>query len=845
MGEVYRALDTRVGRTVAIKVLPADAAAQADRRQRFEREAHAIARLNHPHICALYDVGRQGDLEFLVMEFLDGETLAARLARGPLPLDEALKHAAALAQALARAHREGITHRDLKPSNVMLTEGGIKLLDFGLAKLRDRTATSAEEAAKTRSLLDDQSTGDGLSPEGTLVGTIAYMSPEQLEGRAVDARTDIYALGLIVYEMITGQRAFAKQSQAGLIAAILTEDPPSMTALQPKTPATVERIILTALAKDPNRRWQSASDLAREISWVATGSHTTTVDTRRGTTPAWRPWMLAAAVVIVAAIGTIGMWWRGDIPRPPSRGASRSLVILPCRGGGDATTRAFCDGLTDTLSARLTPLALARGLQMTSTLEVRQRGIDDAAKAQREFGATLILEGGILRSADALRVNYVMVDAATRRQVDAFSETAAIGDPFALQDRVATWAAGVLAMRLNAGERQTLAANGTRAPGALDLYLEGRGYALDYQKPGRVDAAVDRFTRAIALDPRFALAHAALGGARWRQYEASREASFIALARTACAQALALDAQLAAAHACLGTIAQGTGAFADAVQAFHRAVDRDPTSDEANLGLARAQASSGAIGAAEATYQRAVALRPQYWATHTWLGTFYREHARYAEAVREFETATRLTPDNGRAFLILGGLYGSIGRYDEAMAALATSAQLQPSRGALANWGMVLFRLRRFDEAVAKLAEARRIGPDTYQVVGNHARAVYFAGRPDEAMRLYRTAAALGESALAINPQDADARVSVADYYARLGDRDRALAHVNALPPDLDDPHVLLFGAFVFVHLGDRTAALDWLQRAVRRGLPANELTEWIDLDPLRHDGRFAALSAK
>jgi serine/threonine protein kinase len=301
MGEVYQAVDTRVARTVAVKVLPPDAAAQSDRRQRFEREAKAVARLNHPHICTLYDVGRDGEVEYLVMEFLDGETLAARLSRGPLPLDEALKHATALAQALARAHREGITHRDLKPSNVMLTEGGVKLLDFGLAKLRERGDSGA-----VRSPLDDQSTGVALSPEGTLVGTIAYMSPEQLEGGIVDARTDIYALGLIVYEMITGQRAFAKVSQAGLIAAILTEDPPPMIGLQPLTPPAVERIIFTALAKDPNKRWQSASDLARELSWVTTGSHTTTVDAKtRPPAAGWRPWIIAAAaVVILAALGT-------------------------------------------------------------------------------------------------------------------------------------------------------------------------------------------------------------------------------------------------------------------------------------------------------------------------------------------------------------------------------------------------------------------------------------------------------------------------------------------------------------------------------------------------------------
>jgi serine/threonine protein kinase/tetratricopeptide (TPR) repeat protein len=837
MGEVYRAFDTRVARSVAIKVLPQGAAEQPERRQRFEREAKAVARLNHPHICALYDVGQQDGVEFIVMEYLDGETLAARLARGPLPLDEALRHATALAQALARAHREGITHRDLKPSNVMLTEGGVKLLDFGLAKLRDR-----DDPAVPRSTLDDQSTGAALSPEGTLVGTIAYMSPEQLEGRAVDARTDIYALGLIVYEMITGQRAFAKGSQAGLIAAILTEAPPPMTALQPRTPAAVERIILIALAKDPAKRWQDAGDLARELSWVATGSHTTTVESPvRTPAPGWRPWTLAAAAIIVATIGTASIVWRTG----NSQSAVRNLVILPCRASDDPTSQAYCDGLTDTLSASLTPLAVGRGLQITSTIEVRPRGVTDAAQARREFGATLVLEGGILRAGETLRANYVLVDAATLRQIDAFSGTSAASDPFALQDRVATWAAGVLAMRLNNEERQTLTARGTRVPGALDLYLEGRGYALDYQKPGNIDTAIDRFTRAIELDSRFAAAHAGLGGALWLKYEASHDAALVARARASCTRALGLEPESPAGHVCLGTVAHGTGAFGDAVREFQRAVDRDPTSDEANLGLARAQARSGADEAAEATYKRAIALRPQYWATHVWLGTFYREHARYADAVREFELATTLTPDSARAYLILGGLYGTIGRHDDAIAACRKSAALVPSRGAYANWGMTLFRMRRFDEAVEKLSEARRIGPDTYQVVGNHAHATYFAGRRGDAMTLYTTAASLAEQSLAVNPGDTDARVSLADYYAKQGLRDRAIAQMNALPKDLADPHVLLFGAFVFADLGDRPAAFAWLERAAHRGLAANELKEWVDLDPLRSDPRFAALGTK
>ncbi len=354
----------------------------------------------------------------------------------------------------------------------------------------------------------------------------------------------------------------------------------------------------------------------------------------------------------------------------------------------------------------------------------------------------------------------------------------------------------------------------------------------------------DRFTRAIGLDARFAPAHAGLGGALWLKYEAVHDAALVARARASCAQALALDSGLPAGQVCLGTVALGTGAFGAAADAFQRAVDRDPTSDEATLGLARALARRGAVDSAEQTYRRAIALRPQYWGTHVWLATFYREQARYTDAAREFEQAVTLTPDNARIYLILGGLYGSIGRYDDAIAACRRSAEIAPSRGAYANWGMTLFRMRRFDEAVARLRDARRIGPETAQLLGNLAHAAFYAAARAESSALYRSAAALAEQMLRVNPSDVDTRVSLAGYYAKLGERERALAHVNALPAALADPHVLLFGAFVFIDLDDRNAAFEWLERAAQRGLAANELTEWIDLDPIRIDPRFAALRA-
>jgi serine/threonine protein kinase len=265
MGEVYRARDTRLDRIVAIKVMPAHLMANEASRARFEREARAISALSHPNICALYDVGRDGDTEYLVMEYLEGQTLADKLARGPLPRSQFLKLGAQIAEALQHAHRAGIVHRDLKPGNIMITNSGAKLLDFGLAKFADPVSQplDQDETATRR---------EPLTAEGTVVGTYQYMSPEQIEGRPLDHRTDIFSLGVILYEMVTGKRPFVGSSRATLIASILSSDPVSIRSLQPDSPPDLERIILTALQKNPEERWQTAQDVALQLRWSGESS---------------------------------------------------------------------------------------------------------------------------------------------------------------------------------------------------------------------------------------------------------------------------------------------------------------------------------------------------------------------------------------------------------------------------------------------------------------------------------------------------------------------------------------------------------------------------------------------
>jgi len=307
MGEVYRARDTRLGRDVAIKVLPSHLSSDPDLKARFEREAKAISALSHPHICHLYDIGSQGGTDYLVMELLEGESLADRLRKGPLPLKQALQYGVEIAEALEKAHTSGIVHRDLKPGNIMLTKSGAKLLDFGLAKPAQSVGALASGSMATMS--------KPLTVEGTIVGTIQYMAPEQVQGHDADARSDVFALGAVLYEMVTGKRAFAGKSQISVMSAILEKEPEAVSSAQPLASPALNHVIQRALAKDPNDRWQTARDLIQELKWSAESAAfpSAAVPTSTGrTTRESLAWIIAGALVVILIVGAI--WWRSSKP---------------------------------------------------------------------------------------------------------------------------------------------------------------------------------------------------------------------------------------------------------------------------------------------------------------------------------------------------------------------------------------------------------------------------------------------------------------------------------------------------------------------------------------------------
>jgi Tol biopolymer transport system component/predicted Ser/Thr protein kinase len=379
MGEVYKARDTRLDRTVAVKVLPERLSASEEMRQRFEREARAISQLSHAHICALYDVGSQDGVEYLVMEYLEGETLAERLSRGALPLEQTLPFAMQIADALDKAHRQGIVHRDLKPGNVMLTKSGVKLLDFGLAK-----AMAPAQPQSGLTSLPTVATPKGLTQQGMILGTFQYMAPEQLEGAEADARSDIFAFGAVLYEMTTGQKAFQGKSQASLVSSILKEEPPPISAVAPMTPPALERVIRTCLAKDPEDRFQTAHDVKLQLQWVAEGGSQAGVPApvvARRRNREKLAWAVAAVAVLAAALFAAGYVRRA--PKPAEKIGS---FLLPPEKADFEMSGINCGSLTISPDGRFVTFA-ARTAEGKTALWLRPLGSLDARPIPGTEGA--------------------------------------------------------------------------------------------------------------------------------------------------------------------------------------------------------------------------------------------------------------------------------------------------------------------------------------------------------------------------------------------------------------------------------------------------------------------------
>jgi serine/threonine protein kinase/tetratricopeptide (TPR) repeat protein len=834
MGIVFRAYDKHLTRDVAVKVLPPGTFPDENARKRFLREARLLAKLNHPNVAMAFDFGQQDGIDYLVTEYVPGITLDAKLAKGPLPQKLVLELGIQLAKGLAVAHQAAIIHRDLKPGNLRLsTSGELKILDFGLARWRKPTSDTAETlSSETRD---------------SVAGTLPYMAPEQIRCEELDVRTDIWGAGAVLYEMATGKRLFPQESGLKLIQSIQNLEPPAPSVLNEQMTPALDAVILKALDKDPERRYQSARELGVDLSRLLATNTSTGKLASADLTPVRQrkrlsTWVFFAAITVIFTYG--GYRLHKKWSDQPSMKHSL-LAVLPFESAGqDDKTRALLMGLTETLTAKLAQ-PWGKDLQLVSAKDVKTQGVETPEQAWKEFGADLVLEGNAHRFGDQIRINCALVDSKTHRQVTARTITADANDIFGLEDRVANEITLLLTDGAGIGADVLSTTRNESKPEAYAAYLRARGYLQDYQKSENIELAMAELRTAIALDPAYANAYAALGDAYLRGYQQiNRGAEWVNHAKQNCLTSLALR-ETADGRICMGGVYNETGKYDLAVQEFQRAVQIDAGNEDGLRGAADAYVRLGNPAAAEAAYQKAISVRPNYWGVYSWLGKFYYDQARYSEAITQFKKVVELAPSNYRGYSNLGGMYVAQGHYTEALAPLNKSIEIRPNLEAFNNLGNAYYELRRFSDAAGAFQQGLKLDDSDWLLWGNLGDSLFWSGgQRSKAVAAYENAISRAEKRLRVNPKDTIVLAFSADYNAMSGHRNEAVQEIEqalALAPA--DGEVRLRAAIAYNQFGDTARCLASLDKAVSVGYSAQVIWDTPDFDHLHNHPRFRALT--
>jgi serine/threonine protein kinase/tetratricopeptide (TPR) repeat protein len=827
MGVVFRARDERLERDVALKVLPKQVLLTEAARRQFRREAMSLARITDPHVAMAFDFGQDNGINYLVTEYVPGTTLEAKLAGRPLPEAEVLQLGKQLASGLEAAHKEGVIHRDLKPSNLKVTpDGRLKILDFGLAYML-RTKTEVSETAPLTETYSD-------------AGRLPYMGPEQVKGQTPDERADLWSAGVVLYEMSTGKHPFGDTTGARLVAAILDQAPTPPRVANSRISEGLERIILRTLQKDPTERYQSAGDLRIDLASLATG--TTPIYPKPPSSTMWRRW-LAIAIAVLVVFGLIA--WLRHRSKAPALDA-RMMAVLPFESvANDATTNALGLGLTETVTARLVRAVDGGTLQLVSTRDLVAHGVKTSEQAQREFGTDLVLEGSLQQNGARIRITWSLVNPHTHTQLAANSITGDTNDIFGLQDTIFDDVFAKLHQANNPARWQKWEERPDTKPAAYDFYLRGRGYLEDYKNQDNIDNAIAEFQRAIAIDPNYASAYAAMGlayntGFQWK----NRDKDWVQKAHTHCEHALAITPELAEGHTCMGDVFLLTGLYAEAVKEFQRSLDLDHSSDETLRSLADAYQRLGEPSAAEVAYRKAVALRPNYWGVYSAFGTFYSNQARYSDAAGMFKKAIQLAPLNYSGYSNLGAMYLMFGQYQQGVDALKQSIALRPTGAAYGNLGAIYFYMHRYTDSADSVQQSLSIDPKDWLNWGNLGDTLFqIPARRAEAMSAYQRAIELAKPRLEVNPRDASILAFTADYYALLDQERPAREHLaRALEIAPADADVLFRAAILYSHFGNRRQTVEYLTKSVAAGYPRTVIRDTPDFDWLRGDPRVRAI---
>jgi eukaryotic-like serine/threonine-protein kinase len=734
MGEVYRAKDVRVDRVVALKVLPEEFFEGEERRRRFEREAKMLASLNHPGIATLYSFEETGEgRHLLVMELVEGEGLDARAAAGPLPLEETLSLARQIAEALEAAHEKGIVHRDLKPANVMVTKNGrVKVLDFGLAKV----AGSGDGAQVDSALATDMRT-----QEGVVVGTVPYMSPEQAQGRPLDHRTDIFSLGVILYELATGQRPFRGDSSAELLSSILRDTPRPPGELRPGLPTGLDRLIGRCLEKDRDRRYATAHDLAMDLGELQR-------DPTSPTKPAAAaPFRTSRKLVLLGVAGLVVLLAAGAFVaiRRAGRGASiESVAVLPFENASnDPAIEYLSDGISESLISTLSRLPGLRVISRKSAFAFKGKKLDPK-EIGKALGVDALLLGTLVQRGSDLAITAELVSVRDDTQLWGEKYSRRADDVLRVEGEIASTIARTLRRTLSGEEKAKLARGRTEDPEAYRLYLKGRDYLVGNQQ--EMDKSVDYFQQAIARAPEYALAHAGLAEAYTRQafLRGSGRAEPAAKARAAVSRALEIDPDLAEAHAALGLVAfYFEWDWAGAETELKRALELNPGSRTVQGHYGWFLTAMGRLDEGLAHCKKAAELDPLSTGPVHDIAINYMVRGDLEQAATNFRRAIEIDPNWTWGYIKLGRTLARQKKCGEALAQTEISER-RIAGGAAAltrSWlGATYAMCGETARARQKLDELHALEAKQYVDPVTFADVHSALGEPDEALRWYEKA---------------------------------------------------------------------------------------------------------
>jgi len=720
MGEVYRARDTHLEREVAIKILPPALASNAEALARFKREARAVAALSHPNILAIHDFGSEHGVTYAVMELLEGETLRARLSRSALGWREAVEIGTEIAEGLAAAHAKGITHRDLKPENLFLTSAGqVKILDFGIARVKPAVSSEAKTLTSTR---------PETTEPGRLIGTYGYMSPEQVRGEAVEGPSDLFALGIVMYELVSGRRPFAGESPMETMAAVLKEEPPTLAGTSNGVPAEVERVIRHCLEKQVGERYQSARELAADLQTLVSGGKAPLLApaiSQLSLRPVW--W--AGAAVVILLLG-IAVWWYFA----GGRGAAiDSLAVLPLvNASGDADTEYLSDGITESLINSLSQLPKLKVMARGTVFSYKGKQMDPR-KAGQELGVRAVLTGRMMQRGDTLIIGTELVNVADGSQLWGEQYTRKFSNILALQGELAQQISKKLRLALTGEQQKRLTKHYTENAEAYRLYLQGYYYS-NRLTPDGLKKGIELLNQAVEVDPANALTYAGL----------------------AYSYAAASDQIMSPSEAMLKVKA-----------AAQRALELDETLGEAHTWLAyvKSRYEWDWVGG-EREYLRALELNPNYAPAHQWYGSYLAEQGRMEKAIAEMTRACELDPLTSWINTYLAWFYYLARQPDEAITRLRKIIQTDPNFIiAHSTLGAAYEQKGMFEEAINELKKARLLDP---KCCLPHLGYIYaISGRRGEAQRMLDELLKQAKQP-DFNPYD------IAPIYAGLGEKDLA-----------------------------------------------------------------------